>query len=127
MTKENKIILLILTLLCFVWTCVGAYHLITQDTMNIYIVDLLLNPIGIFYIFKVAKNNNLKGSVKMRFLAFFFLYGAGFLVWDCCDVLSAGSIHNLDTFYFFSDCLMMILSLLLCDKDICVIIQRFLK
>lgn len=125
--KKNNFILSIFTLLCVVWLCVGVYHSIIQGTINIYIADILLNPIGIFYIFKVTKNNNLAGAVKMRFAIFFFMYGLFFLGCDCYDVLSAGSIDKIDTFYFFSDFIMIILSLFLCDKDICVIIQGFFK
>lgn len=124
---KNKFIISIITLLCLICICVGGYHLLIQDPMHTYIADLPLSVVGVFYTFKVAKNDNLKSVIKMRFSLFFFLYGLFFLVRDIFIIFNAGSIHEIDTFYLLSDCLIIILSLLLCDKDICVIIQRFFK
>ena len=125
--KENKIIILILTIICVIWLFIGIYHLIIKQSINTYIADVLLNSLSLFYIYKIIKDNNFIGNIKLKFSLFFLFNGVFFLLWNCVTLILNNNIESFDTFYFFSDFLMIILSLLLCDKDICIKIQKFFK
>jgi len=126
MRITNKITLLLLSSLCIIWFFIGIYYT-QQKNINIYITDIIINPLGISIIIYAARNNNLKNKSKFILSLYFFLYGSFFLIYDCYFTIATDSIHNLDTFYFISDILMIYLSINICFREIYVAIKRIIK
>lgn len=121
--RENKILIYIVAVLCAIWLCVSL-KFVNIRHFNIYMADLIVNPIGIIIILYATKDNQTFSNLKWLLSVYFLAYGIIFLVYDIYFIISHGDIHSLDTFYFISDMTMIYLPIKLYKISISEILKR---
>ena len=100
--QDNKLLAYILIIICIIWI-VFSVALYDVRSINVFIANIIVNPIGIILLLKFIKNN----KCKLLIAIYFFVCGFLYFWYDTYIMLCVRNIKEIDTVYLLSNVVMM--------------------
>jgi len=101
MKKENKPVYILL-FICVIWIFISILQFNVR-TINMFIANLIINPVGMILLVKFLNDKRLKAVIAI----YFFVYGFAFFCYDTYVMLCVRNIKEIDTLYLLSNIVMM--------------------
>ena len=100
--QDNKSLAYILIIICIIWI-IFSIALYDVRSINVFISNIIINPVGIILLLKFIKNN----KCKLFIAIYFFVYGFVYFWYDTYVMLYVRNIKEIDTLYLLSNYVMM--------------------
>tara|TARA_R110000737_G_scaffold86221_2_gene118779 strand:+ start:804 stop:1178 length:375 start_codon:yes stop_codon:yes gene_type:complete len=120
MKKENKPVYILL-FICAIWLVISILQFNVRS-INMFIANLLINPVGMILLVKFLNDKRLKAVISI----YFFVYGFIFFCYDTYVMIFSRNIIELDTLYLLSNYVMMYIPFKLYNITLKRIINNFL-
>ena len=120
MKKENKPVYILL-FICAIWLVISILQFNVRS-INMFIANLLINPVGMILLVKFLNDKRLKAVISI----YFFVYGFVFFCYDTYVMIFSRNIIELDTLYLLSNYVMMYIPFKLYNITLKRIINNFL-